>query len=554
MFTGPSLTPARFERVHTGDTHRYLAKKDGCSLLDEGEPCFYHGTKRQHYWAWLPIPHWGTLTVMHATCACNELDALARRVFPVVLKPTDKHLKLMDNARRWWHRSAVGSSPLIPMTPEAYVSSVPAHKRKLYARALESLSSESLSRRDARIDLFAKVDKCEGGLEKVEGGKFLKARAIQARGPRFNINFGRFMKPLEHVLYERLVTPCSDKSMPRSRVIAKGLNLKQRADLFWTKANAFKAPVVWVIDASSFDGSISEHHLKQLHGFYCRSFANSPELQRMCSWRLLNKGRSRRGVKYSVRGNRMSGDTDTALGNCCDMTSACFAVCQLILKLKRWDVINDGDDVLLFTERDDHVDADQLQREFAGCGFKTTPESVDILKDGYSSVEFCRSRLVETAGGWTWCRLATRARSTAFVSHKHYGEARPERWLKAQAQCELISSRGLPIQQALASRICRLLAHVPYPRFEGEDFAYKAKYEVRDLRKAVDCLPVTEKARMDYSAAFGISIEEQLVEEARIATLSLNDFTSGWTDWGPMCVPYRDTHAILRDSSERVWC
>ena len=65
-------------------------------------------------------------------------------------------------------------------------------KKAVYERAVLSLYANPVRRRDAESNSFVKREKA----------KFKKApRCIQPRDPRYNASIGRYLKPLEHVLY-----------------------------------------------------------------------------------------------------------------------------------------------------------------------------------------------------------------------------------------------------------------------------------------------------------------------------------------------------------------
>jgi hypothetical protein len=264
-----------------------------------------------------------------------------------------------------------------PCSYEEFVHMYKGPKLASYLRALESLSQEPLCRQDATSKCFVKREKCN----------VLKApRVIQPRSPRYNISLGRFLKPIEHQVYESIRRVAGVKR----RVVAKGLNLDAIGKLIYHKWQGFADPVAVGMDATKFDMHVGPVMLGWEHAIYRRLFPNHlAELNPLLDWQMYNRGVGYAPdgkLKYSVVGKRFSGDMNTAMGNCLIMCSMVVAYCKQ--KGIKFDLVNNGDDCVVFMEREDEAHFRVgLEEWFLQLGFRMVAEAtVDILEQ----VEFCQ--------------------------------------------------------------------------------------------------------------------------------------------------------------------
>jgi hypothetical protein len=276
---------------------------------------------------WLPFAH--------HNCRCNQLIALRNRVLGEVPRPTHEGLVLLrDQAKR--------IRRLLPKVGPIDLHEVALHygggKRARYERAAADVLANGLTPRDARITCFVKFEKLNS-----ESKTNPDPRAIQFRDPRYGVSLARFLKPMEPHLYQL----CGDgRTLPSTRVIGKGLSQVERAMLLRAKMASFASPVVVSLDASRFDQHVDIHLLRIEHSFYRHMASNAPELSRLLSWQLYNRGSTHSGVQYRTRGKRMSGDMNTALGNCILMV----LMVSTFMRGHRYDILDDGDDCLLICE------------------------------------------------------------------------------------------------------------------------------------------------------------------------------------------------------------
>lgn len=263
----------------------------------------------------------------------------------------------------------------LPQTAEQFCDDFRGQKGKRYQSALESLRCKPLRRADSFPSVFIKPEKWFD---------WKAGRAISARNPRYNIAIGRFLKPLEHDVYRAI------DQVYESATIMKGYTPERRAAVIAGHWAAFDDPVAVGQDFSKFDQHISARALQYEHGFY-KPVYSDPELDRLLAWQLETTCYANCPdgvVRYQVEGGRMSGDMNTALGNC--IISAALVWAYARSRRIKVRAIVDGDDSVTFMERAD------LERYLDGIvpwmrarGFILNCEAP---VDQISQVEFCQCR------------------------------------------------------------------------------------------------------------------------------------------------------------------
>lgn len=393
-------------------------------------------------------------------------------------------------------------------------------KRRRYVEAAASIQQRPFDARDARVSLFVKADKLTG-----VGAEEKKPRAIQGRTPRFNVWIARYLKPIERRLCHFLGEA---RGVKRTRVFAKGLDNYGRAELIVAKAAEFANPVVVSLDASSFDASVGVTHLRCVHSIYEKCFPNNKEFRDLLKMQLNNVGVGSSGVKYHIRGNRMSGDVDTGMGNSL-LNYVLVSTCARFMGIKKWDMLCDGDDALFFVEAGD-CDFAQMCRVMLTYGFSLTGNEVRLDHHNYWDIEFCRSRPIRLDDGrWVLCRDPWRAVANFGVTNR-FALVPPEtyrRYLKGSAMCELFVSSELPMIGPLAWEV--------YNAVSGKailDVEVRWRQGIlidKDLlkRRQYACPRVSWSVRRQVELAYGYTPAEQMQYESschdRVSRLWLPD-------------------------------
>lgn len=482
--------------------------------------------------------------MMHANCACNERMAVVGRVLVRTPKPTD-HMcsRMMLAVRLLGSRLVLRHGNVVPWTFDEFIQRQPPSKRRLYSGALEVYKAVGVRPRDTNVRMFVKAEKMDAARTKLErlesrpgdltqrhlgwgqpdaGDIILLPRAIQHRSPVFNLAVGVWLKPMEKLFYA--AKSWGAQVREPSRLIAKGLNQTQRAQLLIHKLDQFTQPVVVTMDASSFDAHVSVAHLKLVHGLY-RRLSKADDFLALLGVQLNCSGLSNNGLSYGLRGKRCSGDMDTALGNCIVMIAAVQA-CMVEMDVNKYELLNDGDDCLLVVEERVVGGAfvDDLRASMLCAGFQCKAEICYRTGSMLEDITFCRSKPVNYGTHYCFVRDAARALSTFLVSHKNYGQRNALSYIKDKAVCELAVSAGLPIHQALAVRVLEVLGTVRHSKgwWEAPE-AIRARLEVR-RPELVKAKPVQSCTRFSYARAFGVDLAEQLRCEAYYTALVLSDF------------------------------
>lgn len=322
-------------------------------------------------------------------------------------------------------------------TPESYdqvVDKYVGRKRAIYQNAMESLLMEPVNSRDARLKAFVKA-------EKVPPNK--APRCIQPRSPRHCLEVGRYIKHIEHRLYEEVADIFGD-----GPTIMKGFNVQRVGRICAGKWNSFRKPVAVGLDATKFDMHVSASVLNWEHSIYRKIYKKHPNLRKLLNRQMYNVGRGYCAdgkVKYSFTGKRCSGDMNTALGNCLIMCAMVWAYGQdrgVPIKL-----MNNGDDCVVFMEEEDlPTFLHGLEQWFLELGFRMVAEPPVFEIE---EIEFCQMHPINTVNGWTMVRnipVVLHKDSLCLLPLRNEREMRE--WLGAIGECGLALTHGVPILSA----------------------------------------------------------------------------------------------------------
>lgn len=455
-----------------------------------------------------PIPGlW--LCFTHSSCVCNDLISAYNRVVGVVPMPTQAGLAALkrSSARLSWqvpHQK--------PWSYERVIAHFTGSRRLRYQRALDNVRANGLSRsRHARISAFVKSEKFNPE-EKCNPDP----RMIQARTPEYGVEVARYLKPIEKCIYGL-------RGPTGLRIIAKGLNQTQRAQLLVAKLAQFSNPVVMSLDCSRWDKHCTERVLQVEHSFYLRA-CSDPYFQRLLSWQLDNRCRTNNGVSYRVRGGRMSGDMNTALGNCLLAVIMIHAAAE---GLGPWDCLDDGDDLLYICES---VNANRALAELP-VRFRSYGQELKIegIARTLWDVTFCQCRVVVGPGGPMFVRDWRKVLSHGACGVGKWGDRSGVRpMLAAVGMCELALGRGVPVLQEYALALIRN-ARGHRPRVDDFDRGYQARVRAElgvapewSTLAGVCPVPITPGARASFDRTWGLSLPEQLAIEARLRQWSVD--------------------------------
>lgn len=348
------------------------------------EPDWAECTSKPRLWK-LPIVHNhdpGGQLYVDSNCAHNEYYAVRNRVVFTTPQPSQHNLELlrrkldtkvdsMLNGRVNSLHTKDTPTEFHPMKPDNVVRYYgPAtNKGKMYSEAYKELSKRDVTVQDAKITTFVKAEK----LLLSDGDEITSKdpRAIQFRGPVYSAALARYTLALEMPFYR--CTPGA----------TKGLSCLDKGKILSDIILEFSDPVYLELDASRFDAHVSEELLKLEHRFYVKLF-KCRELHKLLRLQRNNKCYTRNGMCYSLRGGRMSGDMNTALGNNVlqwAMISVWLDECGVKGKF-----IFDGDDSVIVINRSDLHKMDLSIYESFGMKAKLH------VRYALEEVEYCKGR------------------------------------------------------------------------------------------------------------------------------------------------------------------
>lgn len=362
-------------------------------------------------------------------------------------------------------------------------------KRAVYERAVTSLQTQAVSRRDAIVNTFVKAEKVNFTAKPDPA-----PRVIQPRNPRYNVCVGRYLKPFEKNMFAGFARTYG------YNVVCKGLNAGQTAEQLRENWDVFSDPVAIGLDASRFDQHVSRQALEFEHGFY-NSIFRSSELKELLSWQLSNRGVGNaegKKLKYQVDGCRMSGDINTSLGNCIIMSSIVLGYFDEYGVEAR--LANNGDDCVVICDRKSLRKLEAIDDWFRDFGFVLTREPV---VDVFERIEFCQTQPVLTSTGWRMVRNPFTASSKDVVSLLSWTtEVEFDRWRGAISSCGLSLTRGVPYWEAFYDRLGGIIDENSCNTVMKSGMGYMARGVVADSY-------ISPETRFSFWLAFGLTPDEQ---------------------------------------------
>lgn len=385
---------------------------------------------------------------------------------------------------------------------DSYVGS----QRTRYSKAAESLAIEPLSKRDSKVATFVKCEKINFSAKTDPA-----PRVIQPRDPRFNAAIGCFIKPLEKIVYKNL------SKLYKFPCVAKGFDVFQTGDILNSKWTMFHNPCAISLDASRFDQHCSVDALKWTHDVY-RKYSNNAEFSKLLDMMLVNRGHGlcKDGfVKYEVEGRRMSGDMDTALGNCLLMVAMVYSMCKKLGV--RHEVMDNGDDIVIICDRTDEIKVrDEVNSWFTKLGFKMkVEETVYTLEH----IEFCQMHPVFDGSRWRMVRnLSSLCKDLVCTTNQEQAAL----WLQAIGNGGLSLTAGLPVLQEFYSFLRKYGPKGNRTRNNTSKWHLFLSSGFFRMASKVEMgySAVSNSARESFSKAFSMDFSQQLSLEAMYSSLS----------------------------------
>lgn len=412
------------------------------------------------------------------------------------------------------------AAPTARLIPEEFLRSRPGRLKRIYTMAVERNKHEWFDLdKEAITAGFTKVEKtewpCGNALYADHGlSKTPVPRLINPRTPRFNSLLGCYTIACEHQVYhnigEMFGMPC----------IAKGMNFTQRAELLRRMWDSFDDPIFVGQDASRFDQHTGDLALSLDHEVLKTHFPGDKTLPWLLKKQKDNVmyGRCPDGeIRAELGAMRMSGDMNTALGNCV-ISAALIYQWTKLRKIHAYAIV-DGDDAGTIMERRDYEAYIKGASEyFLEHGYNMVIEApVDI----FEQIVFCQTQPVWVGDHWRMVRNPLKALNNDYAGYHKLSDPHYVRTLfHAIGSAGLSLCSGVPVMQAfyeLGMRCGTNAKKVKHIETQLHGWHYYAKSE--GLRKAV---PVHADSRTSFHLAFGITPDDQVVLERAFATMTMD--------------------------------
>lgn len=445
---------------------------------------------------------------VHNNSLRNLRRGLLERVYFVenankeLVKPPKPLPQAFDSLARFRKQLHFRIGPHSRISQQNFVDMYQGRKRVIYQQAADSLDSQPLVKKDSFLKTFIKAEKIN--LSKKPDPA---PRVIQPRQPRYNVELGRFLKPLEHHIYRAV------DDIWGGPTIIKGYSVEKIGSIIHDIWNEFTSPVAIGFDMKRFDQHVSEEALRWEHSVYLDAFSNDSTLRELLEWQIDNRGvgfASDGRIKYHTRGCRMSGDMNTALGNCllaCAITHSFVKDNKLKARL-----INNGDDCVLILEKERaEIVRKGLQKHWLKFGFQCELEcDAEIIE----KIEFCQMQPVLTEDGYIMVRDPRITLSKDCYSIGPWNSIRhAQEWVRAVGECGMALTGGIPVCQSFYQCFIRNT-----PGLSGKDVFRDTSFAsgFRNLAKLGQrkWRPCLEETRYSFYLAFGITPDEQRALEA----------------------------------------
>lgn len=373
-------------------------------------------------------------------------------------------------------------------------------RRTIYEAAVTSLSERPVERKDAYLTTFVKAEKINFTSKGDPA-----PRVIQPRNVRYNVEVGRYLRPIEHHVYRGIDT------IWKGPTVMKGYTVDQMGQMFHEAWMQFNDPVAIGFDMKRFDQHVSRDALEWEHSCYMGMFNNDSTLAGLLKWQIANKGFGRASdgyIKYKIDGCRMSGDMNTAMGNCLLSCAIVWEFCKSNNIKAR--LFNNGDDCVVICERsNDNRVQNGMAVHWRKYGFQCVVEpTVDVLE----KIEFCQMRPVFDGTQYVLTRNPHVCLSKDTYSVGAWNSPQgAKKWCKAVGECGLALTGGLPIMQAFYGMLVReagaIEGNVSRDVAFASGFAALARMGNREVRG------ITEESRFSFYLAFDIAPDVQVALE-----------------------------------------
>jgi hypothetical protein len=380
-----------------------------------------------------------------------------------------------------------------PYSREQFLSRYAARRREVYSKALDSIDSKAVDKKDAWVKFFVKAENTN-----ITAKPDAVPRGISPRGPRYCSALGLFIGPMERPIYQAIAEVFGQAT------VMKGMNASTQGTKVSQYWHSFKKPVAVGLDAKRFDQHISRSVLEWEHSVY-RYCNRDKELKRLLDMQLSNRINANfddGGLSIVVKGKRMSGDMNTGLGNCLVMCAMVYSYCDYA-GLVKYKLINNGDDCVVIMEQEDLWRMNHVQLYFGRLGFRMEVEPPVYQLE---QLKFCQTHPIRTPEGWVMVRDHFVSRAKDVSTFRVFNEKEFRAWCHSVGTGGLCLTGGVPVMDEFYRAI--LKAGVKGRWTEEKNGMWFMK---RGMDRT-QCV-ISPVARYSYWLAFGITPSHQAIIE-----------------------------------------
>lgn len=409
----------------------------------------------------------------------------------------------------YFSHSVRRNMPALPpvCTTEQFVMSYAGSKKARYAAAAVTLARTGARRSYGYLKTFIKGEFYDGTSKTNPC-----PRLIQPRSPEYNILVGRWLRPMEKLIYKGI-----DKTFGH-HVVLKCDTPWQRASTIASYWGEFNNPCFVGLDASRFDQHTSKSALSWEHSLYL-SIHNDADFAEYLSWQIDNVGYANAvdgSLSYKVEGCRMSGDMNTSLGNVVIM---CGVTHHYLKDLPcKWRFINDGDDCGVFLEREDLHYLRDLPIHHLNYGYEMTvePPAYEI-----EHVEFCQCKPINCGNGlYMMVRNIHKAIKQDMLLIERIDWADVCDVIAATGTCGMALYEGMPMLDAFYSLLKRASSDAAKVKRVMLEMGKVQSW--RSMAEGARGFPIDETAaRVSIYKAFGFLPDAQIAFEDECRAQSL---------------------------------
>lgn len=461
----------------------------------------------------LVIPFEGDLdTLCHAVLErgifVKTADGFSHRPSPGVEASFDQFLVAYKHV----------ASAAAKLTPQEFLGSRPSRLRKVYELAQRRNRSDWFDLdKEAITSGFVKVEKTKQPCGSVFGRGFSKApvpRLINPRSPRYNAMLGCYTIACEHTIYDNI------GELFGRKCIAKGMNMADRAEVLWGHWSQMSDPVCVGMDASRFDQHTGKLPLELEHAVLRAHFPGDKTLKWLQKVQLANVmyGRVPDGlVKAYLKDMRMSGDMNTALGNCV-ITAAMLWMRLQLLGIHAFALVDGDDSVLVMERRDYERYANGAGEFFAQFGYTMViEEPVDV----FEQIIFCQTQPIWVGDHWRMVRDPRKALNNDYSGYQKCSSPEYVRSLfHSIGSAGLSLCSGVPVMQSFYE--WGLRSGTSSRRDKLMEMQLHGWHHLARLEGKKKAVPVHPDSRESFYRAFGILPATQVALEEHFNTLEFS--------------------------------